>query len=206
MLASRESTHALKIWMTYRSSWSSWWRHIVDISGVLWRIYYSILQPIWWALVSTFQINLSPMFFFSRRDASVVLATCPDILWHSLLWPCTWFFSIRGKNHFFLQILRDKKLKFEAQLSLIGGTMGLLTGFSVISAVEIFFFLVNLVMKSVPFKHTEKCAWILEHRGFSDFCLPCKTRHIPGIYKYVQDVPEKFPLEFIYNWTKIRTD
>ena len=98
MLASREST---KIWTTYRSSWSSWWRHIVDTSGVLWRIYFSILQPIWWALVSTFQINLSPMFFFSRRDARVVLATCPDILWHSLLWPGTWFISIRWKNQFF---------------------------------------------------------------------------------------------------------
>ena len=103
MLASRGSTRALKISTKYLSSWSSWWRHIVDTRGVLWRIYYSILQPIWWALVSTFQINLSPMFFFSRRDAWVVLATCPDILWHSLLWPGTWFLSIREKNHFFFR-------------------------------------------------------------------------------------------------------
>ena len=36
--------------------------------------------------------------------------------------------------------MRDKKIKFEAQLSLIGGTMGLLTGFSVISGVEILYF------------------------------------------------------------------
>ena len=41
----------------------------------------------------------------------------------------------------FDEIERDKKIKFEAQLSLIGGTMGLLTGFSIISGVEIIFFL-----------------------------------------------------------------
>ena len=41
-------------------------------------------------------------------------------------------------------IERDKKIKIEAQLSLIGGTMGLLTGFSIISGVEIIFFLIRL--------------------------------------------------------------
>ena len=41
----------------------------------------------------------------------------------------------------FDDIERDKKIKMEAQLSLIGGTMGLLTGFSIISGVEIIFFL-----------------------------------------------------------------
>ena len=39
------------------------------------------------------------------------------------------------------EVERDKKIKTEAQLSLIGGTMGLLTGFSIISGVEIIFFL-----------------------------------------------------------------
>ena len=41
----------------------------------------------------------------------------------------------------FDDIERDKKIKTEAQLSLIGDTMGLLTGFSIISEVEIVFFL-----------------------------------------------------------------
>ena len=41
-------------------------------------------------------------------------------------------------------IERDKKIKVEAQLGLIGGTMGLLTGFSIISGVEIIFFLFRL--------------------------------------------------------------
>ena len=44
----------------------------------------------------------------------------------------------------FDDIDRDKKIKTEDQLSLIGGTMGLLTGFSIISGVEIIFFLFRL--------------------------------------------------------------
>ena len=44
----------------------------------------------------------------------------------------------------FDNIERDKKIKMEAQLSLIGGTMGLLTGFSIISGIEIIFFIFRL--------------------------------------------------------------
>ena len=40
----------------------------------------------------------------------------------------------------FDDIEKDKKVKVEAQMSLIGGTMGLLTGFSIISGVEIIYF------------------------------------------------------------------
>ena len=43
-------------------------------------------------------------------------------------------------------IIRDKQIKTEAQLSLIGGTMGLLTGFSIISGVEIVLFLARLIL------------------------------------------------------------
>ena len=49
----------------------------------------------------------------------------------------------------FDNIERDKKIKTEAQLSLIGGTMGLLTGFSVISGVEIIFFLAKLLFNTL---------------------------------------------------------
>ena len=45
----------------------------------------------------------------------------------------------------FDDIEKDKKIKMEAQLSLIGGTMGLLTGFSIISGVEIILFLFRLI-------------------------------------------------------------
>ena len=49
------------------------------------------------------------------------------------------------------EIERDKKIKFEGQLSLIGGTMGLLTGFSIISGVEIFYFVTKFLIRSIKF-------------------------------------------------------
>ena len=45
----------------------------------------------------------------------------------------------------FDEIERDEKVKFTADLGLIGGTMGLLTGFSIISGIEVIFFLVKLI-------------------------------------------------------------
>ena len=47
----------------------------------------------------------------------------------------------------FDNIQKDKKIKFEAQLSLVGGTMGLLTGFSIISAIEIINFFLRLTFR-----------------------------------------------------------
>ena len=44
------------------------------------------------------------------------------------------------------EIERDKKLTLEAQLGLIGGTMGLLTGFSILSGVEILYYALKFVM------------------------------------------------------------
>ena len=38
------------------------------------------------------------------------------------------------------RIIKDRAAKFENILSAIGGTMGLLTGFSIISGVEILYF------------------------------------------------------------------
>ena len=43
-------------------------------------------------------------------------------------------------------IERDVKVTLEAQLGLIGGTMGLLTGFSILSGVEIVYFAIKLFM------------------------------------------------------------
>ena len=42
--------------------------------------------------------------------------------------------------------LQDRAAKFVDQLSAIGGTMGLLTGFSLISAVEIIYFMVKITV------------------------------------------------------------
>ena len=44
----------------------------------------------------------------------------------------------------FDRITKDKAAKFVDMLSAIGGTMGLLTGFSIISAVEILYFAANI--------------------------------------------------------------
>ena len=55
----------------------------------------------------------------------------------------------------FDNIERDQKIKFDAQISLIGGTMGLLTGFSIISGVEIFAFLFKFIM-ALRFKKPAK--------------------------------------------------
>ena len=45
--------------------------------------------------------------------------------------------------------LQDRAAKFVDQLSAIGGTMGLLTGFSLISAVEIIYFMVKILLKMI---------------------------------------------------------
>ena len=52
----------------------------------------------------------------------------------------------------FDEIERDKKIKFEGQLSLVGGTMGLLTGFSIISGVEILYFVTKFLVRSIKSK------------------------------------------------------
>ena len=41
---------------------------------------------------------------------------------------------------------RDVKMTFTAQIGLIGGTMGLLTGFSILSGVEIVYYAVKFFM------------------------------------------------------------
>ena len=45
----------------------------------------------------------------------------------------------------FDRITKDRAAKFVDMLSAIGGTMGLLTGFSIISAVEILYFTAKIV-------------------------------------------------------------
>ena len=44
----------------------------------------------------------------------------------------------------------DSKVTTEAQLGLIGGTMGLLTGFSILSGVEIVYYLLRLIIIILP--------------------------------------------------------
>ena len=43
------------------------------------------------------------------------------------------------------RVTKDRAAKFVDMLSAIGGTMGLLTGFSIISGVEIFYFFLKII-------------------------------------------------------------
>ena len=52
----------------------------------------------------------------------------------------------------FDEIKRDKKITLTGQLGLIGGTMGLLTGFSILSAVEIFYFAIKFFFSLITVK------------------------------------------------------
>ena len=49
----------------------------------------------------------------------------------------------------FDRITKDRAAKFVNMLSAIGGTMGLLTGFSIISGVEILYFIGKIIMNIV---------------------------------------------------------
>ena len=44
-------------------------------------------------------------------------------------------------------VTKDDSAKFVDMLSAVGGTMGLLTGFSIISAVEIVYFGIKIILK-----------------------------------------------------------
>ena len=48
----------------------------------------------------------------------------------------------------FDKVTKDRAAKFVDQLSAIGGTMGLLTGFSIISGVEIVYFAIKIALTS----------------------------------------------------------
>ena len=46
----------------------------------------------------------------------------------------------------FDEISQDKKATFETQISVLGGTLGLFSGFSVLSAIEIVYYLFKLFL------------------------------------------------------------
>ena len=53
----------------------------------------------------------------------------------------------------FDRITKDRAAKFVDMLSAIGGTMGLLTGFSIISGVEIVYFAAKIIWDIIERKH-----------------------------------------------------
>ena len=49
----------------------------------------------------------------------------------------------------FDEISQDKKATFETQISVLGGTLGLFSGFSILSAVEIVYYLFKLFLSLI---------------------------------------------------------
>ena len=56
------------------------------------------------------------------------------------------FVKINFAAPVFDKVTKDQAAKFVDQLSAIGGTMGLLTGFSIISGVEIVYFVLKIFL------------------------------------------------------------
>ena len=57
--------------------------------------------------------------------------------------------------HTFDRITKDRAAKFVDMLSAIGGTMGLLTGFSIISGVEVLYFGMKIVRNMLLQRKTQ---------------------------------------------------
>ena len=56
----------------------------------------------------------------------------------------------------FDKITKDERANFETKLSVVGGTMGLFSGFSLISGVEILFYACKTLMKLRIFRKKGK--------------------------------------------------
>ena len=54
------------------------------------------------------------------------------------------FIKVRFDTPVFDKIIKDRSAKFVDMLSAIGGTIGLLTGFSIISGIEIVYFSIKI--------------------------------------------------------------
>ena len=54
------------------------------------------------------------------------------------------------------KITKDRAAKFVDMLSAIGGTMGLLTGFSIISGVEIVYFVIKNILQILMKRYNKK--------------------------------------------------
>ena len=71
------------------------------------------------------------------------------------------FVKIRFDTSTFDKVTKDQAAKFVDILSAIGGTMGLLTGFSIISGVEILYFTFKILinyLKTCQIRCQNKCS------------------------------------------------
>ena len=75
-------------------------------------------------------------------DSKLCICHSPDSTTDSYLQVIQIYFDTATYD----EIERDVKVTVNAQLGLIGGTMGLLTGFSILSGVEILYYLAKFFM------------------------------------------------------------
>ena len=82
---------------------------------------------------------------------SIYLSDIIFFLAHTLEYAPLMLVQIYFDTNTFDVIEKDVKITIEGQLGLIGGTMGLLTGFSIISGVEIIYFIIKFIVSSLRF-------------------------------------------------------
>ena len=80
----------------------------------------------------------------------------------------------------FDKITKDRAAKFVDMLSAIGGTMGLLTGLSIISGVEIVYFGINIIFELLRDKLSKKD---LEQIAFKNFQI--KPLFLPYLFVFI---------------------
>ena len=98
------------------------------------------------------QMNLKVNFNGIKRDFSKSSLSTSDILQPSFSQDFDSELKLRRVRIYFYattfdRITKDRAAKFVDMLSAVGGTMGLLTGFSIISAVEIVYFGIKIILK-----------------------------------------------------------
>ena len=64
--------------------------------------------------------------------------------------------EIKFDTSTFDRVTKDQAAKWQDRLSAIGGTMGLLTGFSIISGVEIIYFAIKIIWNFYKIVREEK--------------------------------------------------
>ena len=68
-----------------------------------------------------------------------------------------YYVNIYFSSPTFDEISKDQRANFETKLSAIGGTMGLFTGFSILSGVEIVYFVIKIFCSRIKrSKHTRE--------------------------------------------------
>ena len=107
----------------------------------------------WWkilAVIFSTNINFNYSLIYGRRPSNVTIFLHLSLIFfysEPSIEPELKYVRIYFDTSTFDRIKKDRAAKFVDMLSAVGGTMGLLTGFSIISAAEIGYFLGKIIYK-----------------------------------------------------------